>query len=209
MGMIKTSNGGAGKMGRNSQSDNRGDSGGLNSTRLTASMGADLGSQDLTSGCVTSDGRCCKIEEFTGSEGSDIFSRGTGDKVTCVSLGGGGGGGEDSEDNGGRCGMGAFEVSSRAGRVYLYDAECNSEGLNGTMSTRGRDSNFGSRSLGAGGINVSGDSLEVGRMGKESNIEGSALSAEGAGVDETSGSGGGEESMLTGATPSNCSCYVD
>ena len=57
--------------------------------------------------------------------------------------------------------MGAFEVSSRAGRVYLYDAE--SEGLNGTMSTRGRDSNFSSRSLGVGGIDVSGDLLEVGR----------------------------------------------
>ena len=156
---------------------------------------------------MTLDGRCCKIEEIMGGEGGDIFSRGTGDKATCMSLGGGGGSGGGGEDNGGQCGMGAFEVSSGAGRVYLYDAECNSEGLNGTMSTR--ESNVSSRSLGAGGIDVSGNSREVGKMGKESNVEGSALSAEGAGVDETSGSGGGEESMLTGATPSNCSCDVD
>jgi hypothetical protein len=66
------------------------------------------------------------------------------------------------------------------------------------MSARGRDLNFSSRLLGMGGFDVSSDSLEVGRMGKESDVEGSALSAEGAGVDETSGSGRGEESMLTG-----------
>ena len=146
------------------QSDDRGDSGGLNDTRLTASTGVDSGSRDLTSGCVASDGRCCKIEEITGGEGGAIFSRGTGDKATCVSLGGGGGGGEDSEDDDGRCGMGAFEVSSGAGRVHLYNVECNSEGLNGTISTR--ISNVGSRSLGTGGIDVSGDSLEVGKTGK-------------------------------------------
>jgi len=57
------------------------------------------------------------------------------------------GGGEDSEDDGGRCGMGAFEVSSGAEEVDLYDAEGNSEKFDGATSTRGGDSNRGVRNV--------------------------------------------------------------
>jgi len=57
------------------------------------------------------------------------------------------GGGEDSEDDGGLCGMAAFEVSGGAEEVDLYDAEGNSEKFDRATSTRGGDSNRGVRNV--------------------------------------------------------------
>ena len=46
----------------------------LNGTRSTSNTGVNSGSQDLTSGCVISSGRCCRIEASSGTRRVELYN---------------------------------------------------------------------------------------------------------------------------------------